>query len=99
MLEEAHELNRQGVDVVLALIETHGRIDTETLIDALEPVPLKRIEYRGAIFEELDAHAAIARPPAVAIVHEMAQTNMPGSKHHTPYEPVIDLVHTGTSVI
>ena len=50
MLEEAHELNRQGVDVVLALIETHGRIDTEILIDVLERVPLKRIEYRGATF-------------------------------------------------
>ncbi len=59
MLEEAHELNRQGIDAVLALIETHGRIDTEFLIDVLERVPLKQIEYRGAIFEELDVEAVI----------------------------------------
>ena len=99
MLEEAHELNRQGVDVVLALIETHGRIDTETLIDVLERVPLKRIEYRGAIFEELDVDAVIARRPAVAIVDELAHTNMPGSKHQKRYEDVIDLVDAGISVI
>jgi len=99
MLEEAHELNRQGVDVVLALVETHGRIDTEILIDVLERVPLKRIEYRGAIFEELDVDAVIARRPAVAIVDELAHTNVPGSKHQKRYEDVLDLVDAGISVI
>lgn len=99
MLEEAHELNRQGVDVVLALIEAHGRIDTETLIDVLERVPLKRIAYRGAVFEELDVDAVIARRPAVAIVDELAHTNVPGSKHQKRYEDVLDLVDAGISVI
>ncbi|MEK6336118.1 MAG: histidine kinase [Acidobacteriota bacterium] len=99
MLEEAHELNRQGVDVVLALVETHGRIDTESLIDVLEPVPLKRIEYRGAIFKELDVDAVIARRPEVAIVDELAHTNVPGSKHQKRYEDVLDLVDAGISVI
>jgi two-component system sensor histidine kinase KdpD len=99
MLEEAHELNRQGIDVVLALIEAHGRIDTETLIDVLERVPLKRIEYRGAVFEELDVEAVIARRPAVAIVDELAHTNVPGSKHQKRYEDVLDLVEAGISVI
>src|SRR5713101_6984276 len=99
MLEEAHDLNRQGVDVVLALIEAHGRIDTETLIDVLERVPLKRIEYRGAIFEELDVDAVIARRPAVAIVDELAHTNMPGSKHQKRYEDVLELLDAGISVI
>ena len=99
MLEEAHELNRQGIDVVLALIETHGRIDTEFLIDVLERVPLKQIEYRGAIFEELDVEAVIARRPAVAIVDELAHTNVPGSKHEKRYEDVLDLVDAGISVI
>ena len=99
MLEEAHDLNRQGVDVVLALIEAHGRIDTETLIDVLERVPLKRIEYRGATFEELDVDAVIARRPAVAIVDELAHTNVPGSKHQKRYEDVLDLVDAGISVI
>jgi two-component system sensor histidine kinase KdpD len=99
MLEEAHDLNRQGVDVVLALIEAHGRIDTECLIDVLERVPLKRIEYRGATFEELDLDAVIARRPAVAIVDELAHTNVPGSKHQKRYEDVLDLVDAGISVI
>jgi len=99
MLEQAHELNREGVDVVLALIETHGRIDTEILIDVLERVPLRRIEYRGAIFEELDVDAVIARRPAVAIVDELAHTNVPGSKHQKRYEDVLDLVDAGISVI
>ncbi len=99
MLEEAHELNRQGIDVVLALIEAHGRIDTESLIDVLERVPLKRIEYRGATFEELDVDAVIARRPAVAIVDELAHTNVPGSKHQKRYEDVLDLVDAGISVI
>ena len=99
MLEEAHELNRQGIDVVLALIEAHGRIDTETLIDVLERVPLKRIEYRGAVFEELDVDAVIARRPAVAIVDELAHTNVPGSKHQKRYEDVLDLVEAGITVI
>ncbi|HXM50357.1 MAG TPA: universal stress protein [Pyrinomonadaceae bacterium] len=99
MLEEAHELNRQGTDVVLALIEAHGRIDTETLIDVLERVPLKRIEYRGAVFEELDVGGVIARRPAVAIVDELAHTNVPGSKHQKRYEDVLDLLDAGISVI
>jgi two-component system sensor histidine kinase KdpD len=99
MLEEAHELNRQGVDVVLALIETHGRIDTEILIDVLERIPLKRIEYRGGIFEELDVDEVIARRPEVAIVDELAHTNVPGSKHQKRYEDVLELVDAGISVI
>src|SRR5438093_812364 len=99
MLEEAHDLWRQGVDVVLALIEPHDRIDTEALINGLERVPLKRIEYRGATFEELDVDAVIARRPAVAIVDELAHTNVPGSKHQKRYEDVLELVAAGISVI
>jgi len=99
MLEQAHELNREGVDVVLALVETHGRIDTEFLIDVLERVPLKKIEYRGAIFEELDVDAVIARRPAVAIVDELAHTNVPGAKHEKRYQDVLELLEAGISVI
>src|SRR6266403_3027976 len=99
MLEEAHDLRRQGVDVVLALIEPHDRIDTEALINGLERVPLKRIEYRNATFEELDVDAVIARRPAVVIVDELAHTNAPGSKHQKRYEDVLDLLDAGISVI
>src|SRR5713226_6110788 len=99
MLEQAHELNREGVDVVLALVETHGRIDTEFLIDVLERVPLKKIEYRGAVFEELDVDAVIARRPAIAIVDELAHTNVPGSKNQKRFEDVLEILDAGVSVI
>jgi two-component system, OmpR family, sensor histidine kinase KdpD len=99
MLEEVHELRRQGIDVVLALIEPHGRIDTEALIDGLERVPLKRIEYRGATFEEVDVDAVIARRPDVAIVDELAHTNVSGSKNQKRYEDVLDLLSAGITVI
>ena len=99
MLEEAHELRRQGVDVVLALIEPHDRIDTEILVNGLERVPLKRIEYRGATFAEIDVDAVIARRPAIAIVDELAHTNAPGSKHQKRYEDVLELIAAGISVI
>ena len=90
MLEEAHELRNQGVDVVLGIIETHGRVETEALINGLETIPLKRIEYRGAVFKELDVEAVIARRPQVVIVDELAHTNVPGSKNHKRYEDVLE---------
>jgi two-component system sensor histidine kinase KdpD len=99
MLEEAHELKRQGFDVVLALVEPHGRIDTEELIEGLECLPLKRIEYRGTIFEEVDVEAVIARHPEVAVVDELAHTNVPGSKHLKRYQDVLDLLAAGITVI
>ncbi len=99
MLEEAHELKRQGIDVILALIEPHDRVDTEALVDGLERVPLKRIEYRGATFEEIDVDAVIARRPAVAIVDELAHTDVPGSKNEKRYQDVLELLEVGISVI
>jgi two-component system sensor histidine kinase KdpD len=99
MLEEAHALRRQGVDVVLALIESHDRIDTDALVDGLERVPLKRIEYHGATFEEIDVDAVIARRPTVVIVDELAHTNVPGSKNEKRYQDVLELLEAGISVI
>jgi two-component system sensor histidine kinase KdpD len=99
MLEEAHELRRQGVDVVLGLIEPHARAETEALISGLEAVPLKQIEYRGAIFDELDVDAVIARHPQVALVDELAHTNVPGSKNQKRYEDVLEILDAGISVI
>ena len=99
MLEAAHELRRQGIDVVLALIEPHDRVDTEVLVDGLERVPLKRIEYHGATFEEIDVDAVIARRPSVAIVDELAHTNVPGSKNEKRYQDVLELLEAGISVI
>src|SRR6185369_2111464 len=68
MLEDAHGLQRQGVDIVIAVLETHGRIETAALAEGLERVPMCRIEYRGVTLEEMDLDAVIARRPQVALV-------------------------------
>lgn len=99
MLEDAHQLKRQGVDIVLAFIEPHGRAETETLIGDLERVPLKQIEYRGVTLEEMDVDAVIARKPEIAVVDELAHTNVPGSKHAKRYEDVLELLDAGIPVI
>jgi two-component system sensor histidine kinase KdpD len=99
MLEEAHELKRRKADVVLGFIEPHGRVETEALIDDLERVPLKRMDYHGSVFEELDVDAVIARRPVIAIIDELAHTNVPGSKHQKRYEDVLDILESGISVV
>jgi two-component system sensor histidine kinase KdpD len=99
MLEDAHQLKRQGVDIVIAVIETHGRAETAALIDGLERVPMREIEYRSVKLKEMDVEAVIARNPAIAIVDELAHTNVPGSKNRKRYEDVRDLLNAGISVI
>jgi len=99
MLEDAYQLKRQGVDIVIAVVETHGRTDTAAMIGDLERVPLRRIEYRGVVLEEMDIEAVIARRPAVAIVDELAHTNVPGSKNRKRYEDVFEILNAGISVI
>ena len=99
MLEDAQALKRQGVDIVIAYVEPHGRAETEALIGDLECVPLKQIKYRGVTLTELDVHAVSARHPAIAIVDELAHTNAPGSKHQKRYEDVLELLEHGISVI
>src|SRR5450432_712040 len=99
MLEDAQQLKRQGVDLVIAVIESHGRVETAALIGDLEQVPMRRIEYRGVTLEETDVDAVIARQPAVAVVDELAHTNVPGSKNHKRYEDVLELLNAGISVI
>src|SRR5215813_12054698 len=99
MLADAHLLKKQGVDIVVAVLETHGREDTRAMIGDLECVPLRRIEYRGVTLEEMDVDAVIARRPTVAIVDELAHTNVPGSKNSKRYQDVLDLLDAGVSVI
>lgn len=99
MLEDAHQLKRQGVDIVIAVIEAHGRAETAVLVGDLERVPMRKIEYRGVTLEEMDVEAVIARKPAIAIVDELAHTNVPGSKNRKRYEDVFDLLSAGISVI
>jgi two-component system sensor histidine kinase KdpD len=99
MLEDAHQLKKQGVDIVVAVVEAHGREDTSAMIGELERVPMRRIEYRGVILEEMDVDAVIARQPSIAIVDELAHTNIPGSKNRKRYQDVLELLNAGISVI
>jgi two-component system sensor histidine kinase KdpD len=99
MLEEAHRLKRQGVDVVVGLVVSHGREETEEMIGDLEVVPAKRIRYRGALFEEVDVDAIVRRRPEVALVDELAHSNVPGSKNEKRWEDVFDLLDAGISVL
>src|SRR5437660_1649928 len=80
MLQEGHRLKRQGVDVVIGYVETHGRAETTALTEGLEQVPRRRMEYRGVVLEEMDLEAVLARRPSVALVDELAHTNVPGSR-------------------
>ena len=99
MLEDAHALKRQGVDIVIAIIETHNRDETAALADGLERVPMRKVEYRGVLLEEMDVDAVIARRPEVAIVDELAHTDVPGSKNRKRFEDVIELLNNDISVI
>jgi len=99
MLEEAHALRQRNVDVVLGFVETHGRAETEALIEGLEAIPRKRIEHRGVVVEEMDVEAILARKPEVAIVDELAHTNAPGSRRRKRHQDVSDLLDAGINVI
>src|SRR5215469_12662778 len=81
MLEEAHQMRREGHDVVLGLIEPHQRKETAELIRDLEVVPLREIPYRGATLKEMDLEGIVARKPEYVVVDELAHTNAPGSHH------------------
>lgn len=99
MLEEAHLLKKQSLDVVIGFVETYGRGDTEAMIGDLEIVPRKKIEYRGVILEEMDVAAIAARQPEICIVDELAHTNIPGSKNRKRFEDVLDLLDAGIDVM
>lgn len=99
MLLDAHLLKKQGADIVVAVVEPHGREDTKAMIRNLERVPMRPIEYRGVTLEELDLDAVISRHPSIALVDELAHTNIPGSKNRKRFQDVLDLLSTGISVI
>ena len=92
MLSEGIRRHSRGEDVVVGIVETHGRKAIAELASQLEQVPRKKIEYKGTIFEEMDPDAIITRNPHVVLVDELAHTNIPGSKHRKRYEDVLDLV-------
>ncbi|MFQ6395167.1 ATP-binding protein [Nocardia sp. KC 131] len=99
MLGEAHRRIERGRDVVAAVVETHGRAKTAELLEGIERIPTKLIEYRGASFPELDVEAVLRRRPAVALVDELAHTNAPGSGHDKRWQDVEELLAAGIDVI
>src|SRR6202142_2840880 len=99
MLSEGHRRLERGADVVVAFAETHGRPQTAAQIDGLEVVPRKRLEYRGASFEEMDVDAVLARKPQIALVDELAHTNGPGSRNEKRWQDVTELLDAGIDVI
>ena len=99
MLEDAHELKRQGIDVVVGFVEAHGRAETVAQVRDLEQVPLRRIEYRGVTLREMDLDAIVERRPQIAVVDELAHSNAPGSTHQKRYEDVLALLDAGINVI
>src|ERR1700674_3717022 len=99
MLNEAKDLHLRGVDVVIGYVETHGRPETEAQVGDLEVVPRQRIEYRGVVLEEMDTDAVIRRQPEVAVVDELAHSNVPGTRHRKRWEDVTQLLDEGVNVI
>ena len=99
MLLEGHRLKQEGVDVVVGLLETHGRADTAKLAEGLEVVPRRQVRYRGITLEEMDLRAVLDRRPEVALVDELAHTNVPGSENEKRYQDVEELLAAGIHVI
>jgi two-component system sensor histidine kinase KdpD len=99
MLSEAHRLKKEGIDVVVGLVETHNRAETIKLVDGLEVIPRRSTEYHGIVVDEMDADAVIARHPQVVVVDELAHTNAPGSRNAKRYQDVQDILAAGIHVI
>jgi two-component system sensor histidine kinase KdpD len=98
MLQEAATRARQGVDVAVALVETHGRAETEALLAGLEVLPRRVLDYRGQSLEELDLDALLARKPRLALIDELAHTNVPGSRHVKRWQDVMEVLDAGIDV-
>src|SRR5712672_4139024 len=98
MLQSAQAKRKAGADVVVGIVETHGRAETEVLLTGLEVLPRKRLAYKDQTLEEMDLDALIARRPQIALVDELAHTNAPGSRHPKRYLDVEELLGAGIDV-
>ncbi len=99
MLQEAHSLLQNGVDIKIGYIETHNRADTLAMVDGLPVIPRKQVYYKGKELEEMDLQAIINLRPEVVVVDELAHTNIPGSKHEKRWQDVIEILEAGINVI
>jgi two-component system sensor histidine kinase KdpD len=98
MLETARARKKDGDDIVVGVVETHGRKETEALLDGLEIIPRRHVEYRGRSLEEMDLDAIVARRPRIVLVDELAHTNAPGSRHPKRYLDVEEILNSGIDV-
>jgi two-component system sensor histidine kinase KdpD len=99
MLLEGHRLKAQGVDVVVGIVETHGRADTESLCLGLPEIPPREVNYRGVVLRELDLEALLQRKTEVALIDELAHTNVPGSPNTKRYQDVLEVLAAGIHVV
>jgi two-component system sensor histidine kinase KdpD len=99
MLRDARAARASGLDVVVGLVETYGRAETEAQLGELDVIPRRKLPYRGVEIEEMDVDAILARRPALCVVDELAHTNAPGSRHGKRYQDVLDLLDAGISVM
>src|SRR5512142_613088 len=98
MLEAAHQRKAEGVDVLVGYVETHGRKETEALVNELEILPRRPLEYRGTTLAEMDLDGVLARHPQLVLVDELAHTNAPGSRHPKRYLDVEEILAAGIDV-
>ena len=99
MLLEARRLKEDGIKVMIGVVETHGRVETELLLNGLEVIPRKKVIYRGIQIEEMDPEAILSRRPEVVLIDELAHTNVPGSRNEKRYEDIEEILATGIHVI
>jgi two-component system sensor histidine kinase KdpD len=99
MLLEGRRLKAEGIDIVVGLAETHGRVETERLLEGLEVIPHRRQEYRGLVVEEMDVDAILARKPQAVLIDELAHTNVPGGRNEKRYQDVQDVLAAGIHVL
>src|SRR6187401_2319300 len=99
MLQEAHSLIKNGIDLKVGYIETHGRKETDALIEGLPVIPRKQIFYKGKALDEMDLQGILNIHPEVVIVDELAHSNIPGCKNEKRWQDVVDILHAGISVI
>ena len=98
MLESAQKLHKDGVDVVVALIDSHGREETKRLLDGLKVIPEKWIQYKETVFEEMDLDAILKLSPQVVLVDELAHSNLPSSRHPKRWQDVNEILENGINV-
>jgi two-component system sensor histidine kinase KdpD len=98
MLQSSRAKRQEGVDIVVGVVETHGRKETEALLEGLETIPRRRVDYKGAMLEEMDLDALLRRRPEIALVDELAHSNAPGGRHPKRYRDVEELLAAGIDV-